>query len=77
MSLDPSYEVVTVYVRLLDEGTDVWRPVQARRLNGQNVLLLGKPEAGEIWEFPSGAAVVCERREFDDGAGEVAVRLAS
>ena len=70
-------EIVTVYVRLLDEGTDVWRPVQAKPLLDQRFLLVGAPDGDEVWEFPSGATVVCEYREFSNGGGEAAVRLAS
>jgi hypothetical protein len=70
-------EIFTVYVKLLEEGTDVWRPVQALRLLDQRFLLVGKPEDSETWEFPSGATVICEHRELSGGMCEVAVRLAS
>jgi len=49
-----------VYVRLLDEGTDVWRPVQAAALP-DGTFRLGEPEAdnaaAEVWEFPPRARV--------------------
>lgn len=70
-------EIVTVYVKLLDEGTDVWGPVQARHLFGQRFLIEGRPEDNETWEFQSGATVICERRELSGGLCEVAIRLAS
>lgn len=70
-------EIVIVYVKLLDEGTDAWRPVQARHLHDHCFLLLGKPKDEEIWEFITGSTVICEHRELSGGICEVAVRLAS
>jgi len=68
----------TVYVYLLDEGTDVWRPVNAERVNESqyrldpNVLM---PD-GESWEFPPGLLVECDRKRLSDGEQLVAVRRA-
>lgn len=70
-------EIVTIYVKLLDEGTDVWRPVQAQHLHEQSFLLVGKPSDDETWEFAPGSRVICEQRELSDGICDVAVRLAS
>jgi hypothetical protein len=70
-------ETVTVYVKLLEEGTDVWRPVEAQHLHDHCFLLLGKPEDDEMWEFSSGSTVICEHRELSGGICEVAVRLVS
>ena len=68
-----------VYVRLLDEGTDVWRPVQAAVLP-DGTFRLGEPEAdnaAEVWEFPPRARVKCAARRFADGEeGLVAVAYA-
>jgi hypothetical protein len=60
----------TVYVRLLDEGTDVWRPVGARALpNG--IFLLAEPDGydrqAETWEFAPHAKVRCAPKRFADG----------
>jgi hypothetical protein len=53
-------KVVTVYVRLLDEGTEVFRPSTAVPL-GENVYQLLRPEfydpEDEHWEFEPGARV--------------------
>ena len=47
-----------VYVRLLDEGVDVWRPVAAEPIaDGVYRLASGKPSPAEAWEFPPGAVV--------------------
>ena len=58
--------LVQIYVRLLDEGTDVWRPVSATcegsgtyRIVGENLL----PD-DERWEFGTGDLVRCEERAF-------------
>jgi hypothetical protein len=55
---------VPVYVRLLNEGTDVSRPTEALDLgNGLFELLPTSdydPE-NETWEFPPGSLVLCEK----------------
>jgi hypothetical protein len=59
-----------IYVRLLDEGVEVWRPVQAVRSGDGDFAIVGpapQPE-GETWEFPLGALVMCRHRRFDDGS---------
>ena len=63
---------VTVYVELLDEGVDVWRPVEAERENDGVVRLPSVAPEGERWAFPPGSRVRCERRD----SGLVAVSLA-
>ncbi len=70
----------TVFVELLNEGTQVWRPVAAEQF-GENLyrLLEGPPQDGdEEWAFPANSVVVGTMRSFSDGtAGIVAVKLAS
>jgi len=66
-----------VYVRLLDEGTDVWRPVPARALP-DGTFELAEPEGYdpqvERWEFAPHARVKCVAKSFSDGEkGLVAV----
>ena len=62
-------ELDTVYVALLNEGTDVWRPVEARSLGRNLFRLIGVDEevSDESWQFPIGAVVRCETKVFDDG----------
>ena len=66
-----------VYVRLLDEGTDVWRPVRATVLPDGTFRLLepdGYDPNAETWEFPPSTKVRCVTRKFTDGdEGLVAV----
>src|SRR3546814_10267614 len=68
-------ETTTIYVALLDEGTDVWRPVQAaQRTDGSYIILStnGDPE-DEKWQFPSGSIVQCEIKTLSGGNQLVAV----
>jgi hypothetical protein len=73
----------TIYVALLDEGIDVWRPVEARRLAPDTYLIVDQDydPRTERWEFEPGTAVRC-RKESRDGrqilvATEVARRSAA
>ena len=57
-----------VFVALLDEGTEVWRPVQARPLGGDRYELLGIVPAGERWQFTPGQRVRCREKTFSGGS---------
>lgn len=61
-------EPVTIYVRLLDEGIEVWRSVQARPLGRGLFRIVGVDAdvSDEHWQFPAGAIVRCEDKRFDD-----------
>ena len=66
----------TIYVRLLSEGTDVWRPAEARPGGDGRFVLSTPPDydpSVETWEFPPGTIVRCEPRELSAGAVFVAV----
>ena len=59
-----------IYVRLLEEGTDVWRPVPATALPDGTFKLsvpAGYDPEAEVWEFPPNARVKCAARRFADG----------
>jgi len=62
-------EPVTILVALLDEGVDVWRPVQARLLDRGLFRIIGveADTSDETWQFPPGAIVKCEQKQFADG----------
>lgn len=69
----------TIYVPLLNEGTDVWRPVLAFRRSDDLFEIASKnddPE-DEVWGFGSGSLVRCESRQLAGGARLVAVELHS
>lgn len=55
----------TIYVPLLDEGTDVWRPVEALRVAEDVYFILGTMPGDEVWAFPPGSKVRCKRRHFN------------
>ena len=72
---------VIVYVRLLDEGVDVWRPVPAAPLS-DGTFRLTEPEdydpETETWEFPPRTRVRCQTKRFAGGKdGLVAVQAAA
>jgi hypothetical protein len=52
----------TIFVALLDEGTDVWRPVVATPIGDNRYQIVSVPSSDEKWEFASGAIVRCETR---------------
>jgi hypothetical protein len=62
----------TVYVALLDEGVDVWRPVDAAVVGEDVVRLPDHAPQGEQWAFAPGSRVRWEQRSI----GKVAVEPA-
>ncbi len=71
---------VRVYVRLLGEGTVVFKPVSARPIT-PSVVELVIPEDydpdDEEWEFQPGATVYVEQRELEGEQALVAVEVIS
>jgi hypothetical protein len=62
-----STERRTVYVRLMGEGTEVYRPTEARVVGEETVMLLapaGYDPDDEQWEFPPGTTVYCVTRNL-------------
>ena len=67
----------TIYVALLNEGVEVWRPVLAYRRANDLFQIASKnddPE-DEEWEFSSGSLVRCETKQLSGGPCLVAVEL--
>ena len=64
-----------IYVKLLDEGTDVWRPVDAEEVSEQIYRLVGTHD-DEKWEFETGSSIRVEEHQFQTGSGLVAVAIA-
>jgi hypothetical protein len=60
---------VTVYVALLGEGVDVWRPVQAEHLGDDRYRLTGEQPDGEAWPFASGDVVTCKEHTLSGDWG--------
>jgi hypothetical protein len=71
-------ETETIYVYLLDEGVDCWRPVEAVHEGDNRYRISGvnADPSDEHWEFATGDLVVCECRTLSDGEALVAVRRA-
>jgi hypothetical protein len=67
--------IETIFVYLLDEGTDVWRPVQAEHVSGDRYRIIGtnSDPDDEHWEFQTGEVVRCEFRDLSGGKCLVAV----
>ena len=57
-----------IYVALLDEGVDVWRPVEAEKLHDDVYLIVSQPYDREIerWQFEPGDRV---RVQLIDSSG--------
>lgn len=54
-----------IYIPLLDEGTPVSRPTEGVPMGDQVFLVLateGYQEDEEVWEFPPGSLVFCEKK---------------
>jgi hypothetical protein len=62
-----------VHVSLLDEGTEVWRPVDAELVGPSLFRLLGTVPNDESWEFLPGTVVRCENRLLSSGMVLVAI----
>lgn len=59
----------TIYVKLLDEGTLVWRPVNASKNSNGTYTIADSEDVPdeEIWEFSPGQSVTCQHQTFSDG----------
>jgi hypothetical protein len=65
----------TIYVELLDEGVDVWRPVEATVEANATFRLPDQASGDEAWRFPPGSLVRCQRTLLSDGERLVASEL--
>ena len=63
--------VITIYIRLLNEGTEVYRPVPSLQ-QGDNIYKVFGNDIydpnDETWEFLPGSVVICEQRQL---SGEI------
>ena len=62
-------QTTTVYVSLLDEGVDVWRPVSAEHIKDDVYRIVGNPPdpEDEKWEFLPGQLVRCRMQQLFEG----------
>lgn len=77
VEMDSSTSRAVVFVRLLDEGTVVFRPSPAHYI-GNSAYQLETPsdydQEDEVWEFPPGSVVICETRDIGGESALVAVK---
>jgi len=80
MAPDITNRTVTIYVRLLDEGTPTSRPTNAVKVGVESFRLLATPNydpEDEHWEFPPGSVVRCKATEYGGKSYLLAVALSS
>ena len=63
--------MATIYMPLLNEGTEVWRPVEAVPLGRDTYRVEGAVPEGEEWAFAPGTDVRCEWKTFSGGTREL------
>jgi hypothetical protein len=71
-------DIKDIYVRLLDEGTDVFRPVKAVAISNEYYCILLTEEfdpTDENWEFKPGHLVRVEKKDFHGVSGYLAVSV--
>lgn len=73
MSAGMASSTETIFVRLLGEGVEVWRPVRATSLGG-SVFRIDETAvpADEDWEFQPGALVLASDRPDGRGLRKIA-----
>jgi len=77
VSQDSNTGRVVIFVRLLDEGTNVLRPVDALHLGNGLFKIMATPNydpEDEKWEHPPGSVVRTERRRNQTGEYLLAVK---
>ena len=76
-TMDSDTKVLRLFVRLLNEGTDVSRPTTAVDLGGGRAKLLATADydpEDETWEFPPGSTVGYQERKNPSGEYLLAVK---
>jgi hypothetical protein len=61
-------KITKIFMPLLNEGTDCWRPVHAKKHSDGVFEILGIMPAGEEWQFTPGKRVRCRPKLFADGS---------
>jgi len=59
--------MATIYMPLLNEGVDVWRPVEATPLSPDTYRVAGGQPEDEEWAFGSGSVVHCAWTTLSSG----------
>jgi hypothetical protein len=69
-----SSQAVKIYMPLLNEGTECWRPVSATPVEGDRYRIDEQHYSrdDEEWQFPPGSLVRCRLHTFSGGERELA-----
>ncbi|MEK6700550.1 MAG: hypothetical protein AABZ10_16080 [Nitrospirota bacterium] len=70
-------DIETIFIALLDEAVDVWRPVEAIRIEKSKykITSVNSDPDDEHWQFVTGDIVLCEEKQFQGGSrGLIAVK---
>jgi hypothetical protein len=65
--------MATIYMQVLNEGTNVWRPVQATAVTSDTYRVEGNMPTYEDWAFAPNSLVHCRRTSFIDGRERMTV----
>ena len=73
---NPGGTETIIYIRLLNEGTDVWRPVDSLPVGDglYRIAPASWPLTDEIWEFQPGSVVQCAEKQLSTGTHLVATK---
>jgi hypothetical protein len=66
-----------IYVPLLDEGIDVWRPASAEHISDDVYRITGEPLEDETWKFSRGQVVRCRQQVLSGDTCLVAYEIAT
>ena len=66
-----------IYVPLLDEGTDVWRPASAEHIRDDFYRITGETPEDETWKFSRGQVVRCRQQVLSGATCLVAYESAT
>jgi hypothetical protein len=69
--------LTTIYMPLMNEGVDVWRPVEAMKVTDLGYMVTEKAPDDEEWVFQPGHILRCEEREVAGETQLVAVGKAT
>ena len=56
-----------IYMPLLDEAVECWRPVLTNKVGPELYVVVDDVPDDEVWAFQPGETVICRDRVFDDG----------
>lgn len=62
---DPEPVRRTIYIQLMGEDVDAWRPVEAEEERDGVFRLPDRAPEGEVWEFEPNSLVACEYHSGD------------